>query len=98
MTEDIEYLITLTKSHIYSIIWLDFEIDDNKESIEYIPIISIKFQKIDNDFISTNGTHNESLVNYLVNNQITSIVSTVTAGRNKKYMLKLTHTALLTLL
>ena len=94
---DIEYLIILTKSPTQQIIWLDFDIDDNKDSIEYEPVTTIKFQKIDNEFISTSAIYNESLVNYLINKQIASVITSNSEGY-KKYILKLTPTALLTLI
>jgi hypothetical protein len=100
MTEDIEYTISLTKSRTHQIIWIDFDyFDFNNEPdlIVYDPINNIKFQKINNDYVSTSAVYNKSLVDYLVNNQIVSIVL-ISSKRYKKYVLKLTTKALLTVL
>lgn len=100
MTADIDYTITLTKSRTHQIIWIDFDyFDSNNEPdlIVYDLINSIKFQKINNDYVSTSAVYNKSLVDYLVNNQIVSTVLSNSKGY-KKYVLKLTTKALLTVL
>jgi hypothetical protein len=93
---DAEFIIKLEKSHSSNnIIWLDFEYID-KKIFNFDPLNSIRFQKINNEFVSTSAIYNSSLVNYLINNNIVSVSNDKVKYKN--YSLKLTSSALLTLL